>query len=74
MKFWELDIFNLWMDKTEDNYESAYGICKHRCSSEAHEKQNLIKEMAWTMEEQHFIENDLDLLKFLESHDIKNEE
>lgn len=74
MKFWELDIFNLWIDKTEDYYESAHDICKRKCSSEAHEKQNDIYEMAWTMEEHHFINNEIDLLNFLNKHDIKHEE
>lgn len=73
LKFYELDIFNLWLDRTEDDYDSAYSICKHRCSSDAHEKQKDVKDMNWVMEEQIFIKNKFDLFDFLERHDIEYE-
>lgn len=73
LEFHELDIFHLWLDRIEDDYDSAYSICKHRCSKDAHEKQKNTKDMTWVMEEQYLIENKFDLFDFLERHDIEYE-
>jgi hypothetical protein len=73
LEFHELDIFHLWLDKIEDDYDSAYSICKHRCSKDAHEKQKNTKDMTWVMEEQYLIANKFDLFDFLERHDIEYE-
>jgi ssDNA-binding Zn-finger/Zn-ribbon topoisomerase 1 len=73
LEFHELDIFHLWLDKIEDDYDSAYSICKHRCSKDAHEKQKNTKDMTWVMEEHYLIANKFDLFDFLERHDIEYE-
>ena len=73
LHFYEKDIFLLWLDLIEDNYYSAYSICKQRCSANAHEKQKEVKDMNWVMEEQIFIKNKFDLFDFLKRHDIDYE-
>ena len=73
LKFWETDIFELWLENTENDYDSAYEICQFRCSSKAHETEKNIKEMTWVMEESHYLKKEFDIFQFLEKHDIDYE-
>lgn len=70
LDFWESDLFNLWLDKIEEDYDSAYVICKKLCSEVAHETEKNIEEMNWVMEEKYEMQTKEDLIKFLKEHDI----
>jgi hypothetical protein len=45
LQFHESDIFQLWLDRIEEDYDSAYIICKKRCSKKAHKvEEEVIRE------------------------------
>lgn len=73
LQFHDLDIFQLWLDRIEEDYDSAYVVCKKRCSKKAHVVGKEIKEMNWVMEEIHTIKKPHELYEFLEKHDIEYE-
>jgi hypothetical protein len=73
LNFHELDIFNLWLDKIEDDYDSSLYMCKFRCSAKAKELEESTEGMTWVMESHHRITKAIDLFDFLEENDIKDE-
>lgn len=73
LNFHELDIFNLWLDRNEDDYDSALHLCKFRCSSKSHELQEKEKNMTWVMESHDSIAKEIDLHDFLEENGIEYE-
>jgi hypothetical protein len=73
LNFHELDIFNLWLDKIEDDYDNSLYMCKFRCSAKAKELEENTEGMTWVMESHHRITKAIDLFDFLEENDIKDE-
>lgn len=70
-KFHEKDSFKLWIDFTEQNYNSAYSICKNRCSVDCHKINRQNKDIRWTMEEHNYIKSKTSLMDFLEKNEIE---
>ena len=73
LNFHELDIFNLWLDKIEEDYESSLHLCKFRCSSKSHDLEEKEKNMTWVMEPHHHISKEIDLFDFLQENGIEYE-
>jgi hypothetical protein len=73
LDFHKKDIFNLWLDYIEANYDSSLSLCKYRCSSKAKELEEHNEDMTWVMESHHKIYKSIDLFDFLEKNDIKDE-
>jgi hypothetical protein len=73
LDFHEKDIFLLWLDRTEEDYDSSLNLCKFRCSSKSHEIEKKEKEMTWTMEPHYRIVKKVELYNFLEQNGIEYE-
>lgn len=70
-KFHEKDSFKLWIDFTEQNYNTSYYVCKNRCSIDCHQINKQNKNIHWTMEEHNFIRNKPSFMDFLEKNEIE---
>jgi hypothetical protein len=73
LDFHELDIFNLWIDKIEDDYDSSLYMCKFRCSGKSHELEEKTEGMSWVMEPHTMIVKSINLHDFLEENGIEDE-
>jgi hypothetical protein len=71
LNFHELDVFTLWLDHIENNYDSSLYMCRKRCSSKSHEIEKKEKDMNWVMEPHILIKKQNDLRQFLEENEIE---
>jgi hypothetical protein len=69
-KFHEKEIFKIWIDHIEDNYENSLPLCKNRCSNLSHEIQKNNKDVTWVMDDKITIKSIKDLHEFLENENI----
>ena len=69
--FHEKEVFKLWIDHIENNYENNLWMCKSRCSQSAHDLQKSKKFTTWVLDEQVPIKSMSDLHQFLEDNEIE---
>lgn len=68
--FHEKESFKEFLEKTEADYDSAYSICKTRCSYKAHELKEKSNTISWVMDERFRIKSKIDLLEFVIKKDV----
>lgn len=68
-KYHELDIFKLWIEHIEENYDSASNVCKSKCGHVANKLRLEDDSILWSAQQETLITNNEQLDSFLKNNE-----